>query len=103
MSDFFDRNGERISLHQWDTLHDTETYRRVDSDHLDDAWVSTVWLGVDLNEGGDGPPLIFETMVFTDGDSQYDNWCRRYPTLADAQAGHRVVVEAVRRGELPPT
>lgn len=53
--------------------------------------VSTVWLGIDHNFSGDGPPLIFETMVFGGGNdgAQY-----RYATEAEALAGHaRVVAE----------
>lgn len=46
--------------------------------------VSTVFLGLDHNWGG-GPPLLFETMIFTDGEGGY---CRRYSAWEEAEAGH---------------
>lgn len=63
--------------------------------------ISTVWLGMD-HQFGAGPPLIFETMIFTD-DENLDTWCDRYATEAEAAAGHRRVVDAIQRqawGEL---
>ena len=51
--------------------------------------VSTVWLGCNHNYS-DGPPLIFETMVFPVG-SYYDLDCRRYATEAEARAGHALL------------
>lgn len=47
--------------------------------------VSTVWLGVD-HSFGEGIPLIFETMVFAEGDSM-DLDCRRYATEEQARGG----------------
>ena len=55
--------------------------------------ISTVFLGFD-HQFGDGPPLIFETMVF--GDGPLDNECDRYPTEADAVEGHAKMVERCR-------
>jgi hypothetical protein len=56
-----------------------------------DEEVCTVFLGFD-HQWGDGPPLLFETMVFggkLDGD-QY-----RYSTWDEAVEGHSQVVEMV--------
>jgi len=55
-------------------------------------WVSTVWLGLD-HCFGDGPPVIFETMVFTTKESLDDLDCKRYSTEAEALAGHAKMVE----------
>lgn len=53
--------------------------------------VLTVFHGVDQS-GGDGPPLMFETMILVlDSD-----WCWRYPTRAEALAGHAVALEFAR-------
>jgi hypothetical protein len=61
--------------------------------------ISTVFLGRD-HSFGDGPPMVFETMLFTDDDRNDFTW--RYSTWDEAVAGHRAVVEAVRNGtELP--
>jgi hypothetical protein len=66
--------------------------RRVGLDHLcSHEYVSTVFLGIDYNFGPEGPPLLYETMVFGGmrGDEQW-----RYATRAEALAGHeRIVAE----------
>ncbi len=60
--------------------------RHVGLDHLDDGVVvSTVFIGLDHRFDDDGPPLIFETMIFNgalDGEGQ------RYSTWDDAEIGH---------------
>jgi hypothetical protein len=53
----------------------------------DDRYVSTVFLGLDHRLFGDGPPLIFETMIFPDCD-----WCERCSTWTQAEAQHRLAV-----------
>lgn len=58
----------------------------------DSVWVSTIFLGLDHNFWGDGPPVVFETMVFggeRDGDQ------RRYATWAEAELGHMEMVESL--------
>ena len=51
-------------------------------------WVSTVWLGLDHSFCREGPPLIFETMVFESKENLHDLDCERYPTEAEAIEGH---------------
>lgn len=51
--------------------------------------VSTVFLGLD-HRFGEGPPLLFETMVFG-GERDGDQW--RYSTWDEAAAGHEAVVD----------
>lgn len=46
--------------------------------------VSTVFLGLD-HQFGKGPPLLFETMLFRDGES---NDCERCSTWLEAEAQH---------------
>ena len=48
--------------------------------------VSTVWLGINHQFKPDGPPLIFETMVF---GGPLDSEQERYATEAEAIEGHR--------------
>lgn len=55
-------------------------------------FVSTVFLGLDHGFGG--PPIVFETMVFTDGKG---GDMERYSTYDEAMAGHKVMVEKVRK------
>jgi hypothetical protein len=56
--------------------------------------VSTVFLGLDHNYSGHGPPLLFETMVFQDGKS--DTWgtlMRRHSTWGQAAQYHVEVLK----------
>lgn len=70
--------------------------RRIGRDEFGDngAVVSTVFLGFDHGYG-DGPPVLFETMVFWHG-AALDNEQERYTSLADAKAGHERWVRAVK-------
>ena len=36
--------------------------------HAGPVFVSTVFLGINHQHYGDGPPLVFETMLFNDGE-----------------------------------
>ena len=66
--------------------------RRVAKTDVAHVNVSTVFLGVDHRFGDEGPPLIFETMVFggpLDGEQD------RYSTWDEAEAGHKRMVERV--------
>lgn len=76
---------------------DDREYRIIGSDRVDDAHVSTVWLGMNHSFTG-GPPRIFETMIF---GGPHTEWQDRYSTEADARAGHRRVVEALKQGKAP--
>lgn len=67
--------------------------RRVDETLL--WWggrVSTIWLGLNHNFGLNGPPLIFETMVFPP-KSTMDLDMERYSNEAQAIAGHQAMVK----------
>lgn len=57
---------------------------------------STVFTGLEYRLFGDGPPLLFETMVFGGG---YDGETWRYSTWDEAEAGHKKVVERVMGGK----
>ncbi len=96
----YDRTGEPISFAKWAWLLE---YRPSDKilqhDHLgDDQLVSTVWLGRDLGFG-QGPPVIFETMVF--GVDGWEDYQDRYSTEAEALDGHDRVLAAVIAGKVP--
>lgn len=83
---------EPVSLKEWGAWFEGSLNKRVvDKTDVDDARVSTVFLGLDHSFGGLGPPLLFETMIF---GGEYDQCCWRYTTLDQAKAGHiRVVVQ----------
>ena len=68
-------------------------YKRVAETTLPDGkWVSTVWLGLNHN-WDDGPPLIFETMVFQSRENLETVDQDRYATEDDAIIGHQLMVE----------
>lgn len=92
MSKFFDREGNSLTMKEWAEKFDDLEYRRVALTVLPNGYrISTVWLGRN-HAVEEGPPLIFETMVF-EGDSWQDEECERYVTLEEAQAGHEAVVK----------
>lgn len=70
--------------------------RHVGQDEIGTARVSTVFLGLD-HSFGDGPPLLFETMVFG-GKMDGETW--RYETWEQAAAGHKAVIDQVRAAEV---
>lgn len=55
--------------------------------------VSTVFLGLDHRFAGDGPPLLYETMIF---GGAHDQDQRRYSTREEALAGHAEMVERLK-------
>jgi len=68
--------------------------RRVAETYVGEVRISTVFLGLDHSYSDDGPPLVFETLVFgglLDGDME------RYSTWGEAEAGHARMVTAVYR------
>ncbi len=56
--------------------------------------VSTVFLGID-HSFGDGPPQLFETMVFGD---KLDEYTERYSTWEEAEEGHKQMVKKAKGG-----
>jgi len=87
----------------------SEDDRRVQLTETELHAVSTVFLGVDHNHTRNGPPLLFETMVFeracmTDAreNIQYDGELgvlKRYSTWEEAEAGHMLILGDVLRRE----
>lgn len=83
------------------TLQECSEYRRTQKflkqeDLPSGVWVSTVYLGFN-HRFGDGPPLIFETMVFpgamADDGSMVELDVDRYSSKEAALAGHQRMVE----------
>jgi len=69
--------------------------RIVEQTKLGTIKVSTVFVGWDRSFG-DGPPLLYETMVFGSDDNREEMEC--YSTRKEAEAGHRQMVERVKAG-----
>ena len=93
---FFDKEGNPCSVEFWNEHFQDFEYKRIAKDEYGTVGiVSTVWLGMN-HAWGDGPPLIFETMVF--GVPKWEDYQDRYSTLAEAQEGHKRVVAAIYSG-----
>lgn len=66
-----------------------DAHRRVRATTLaDGTWISTVCLMIDHNWSEEGPPIVFETMVFPYHDRLTEIECERYATYDEAVAGH---------------
>jgi hypothetical protein len=76
---------------QWAIWFERGENRLIERTTVDDVEVSTVFLGID-HAFGDGPPLLFESMVF--GGSM-DQQTRRYTTRSQALEGHAELVAEV--------
>ena len=75
--------------------------RKVAKTAIGDYSVSTVFLGLN-HQYGEGPPLLFETMVFGDGPLSEEQ--TRCTTWEEAEAMHEAMCELVRSnaGDKPP-
>lgn len=62
--------------------------RHVANEIVNGHRVSTVFLGIDHGFGREGPPILFETMVFSAGTFD-DQWCERCSTWEEAEAMHK--------------
>lgn len=58
--------------------------RQLAIDVINDVTISTVFIGTNM-QYGDGPPLLFETMIF---GGINDEFTQRYSTYEEAMAGH---------------
>lgn len=63
-----------------------EATMRVAQDRFEKYSVSTVFLSID-HSFGEGPPVLFETMVFSKDDPAIDLYCERYCTREKAVLG----------------
>lgn len=94
MADYYVLDGKEprpVDMMTWAQSFEGDRVR-VGKDTVGDATVSTVFLGLDHN-WGDGPPLLFETMVF---GGSLDETCERYSTWDEAEAGHARMIERVK-------
>ena len=97
MAYYYDRQGNEISMDVWARSLNDRSLQRVALNQITaDCRVSTVWLGLNHNLFGTGPPLIFETMVFG-GPPEIDEKLERYSTEAEAIAGHAQMCARVRQ------
>lgn len=79
----------------WQPIEERRVARETVIEGVD---VSTVFLCLDHGWVEDGPPVLFESMIF---GGEYDQFCERYCTLDEARAGHARIVAAIRYGRDP--
>ena len=58
-----------------------------------DVLVSTMFLGLDQNFRGHGPPILWETLIF---GGLHDGYCERYASREAALAGHQTALKLAR-------
>jgi len=78
-----------VDLMEWVQWFETANRQVAKTAINDDVKVSTVFLGLD-HSFGDGPPLLFETMIF---GGEHDQYQERFETWEQAEVGHNVAVE----------
>jgi hypothetical protein len=60
---------------EWARWFENPTSRIVDTTTIGKVRVSTIFLGLDHNFYDDGPPILWETMIFGGEHDQYQDRC----------------------------
>lgn len=84
------------SILQWASWFETADRTLLRTDITADVDVSTVFLGIDHNFTGKGPPVLWETLI---RGGPRDGWMDRYTSEKDAKKGHKRAC-ALARGEI---
>jgi len=87
-------------LDKWAEWYESLQNRIVKQEYIGAVMVSTVFLGLN-HRFGEGPPLLFETMAFSDGSTIYELGITRCSTWLEAEAQHRATCEKVRAQRRP--
>lgn len=82
-----DKTVEPTGPLSWATAFEIED-RTVLKTNLKGYFVSTVFLGLNHQFYRDGPPLIFETMIFNEEGPMHELFMDRYSTYNEALLGH---------------
>jgi len=83
-----------LTAQEWGRMFEDHPLRVVAHHKIRRVTVSTVWVGLDQRHHGQGPPLIYETMVF---GGPLDGTTLRYTYRDEAIDGHAGILDAVRR------
>lgn len=101
MSDKYilDERGEpkAADLMTWANWFEGNPSRHLAKDERGDVKVSTVFLSIDHN-WGDGPPVLWETMIF---GGKHDQYQERYTSRAAALEGHALACSLAFAAEPP--
>ena len=94
-----DESGEPVparDLMTWGAWMERRGIRTIARTRIGPVTVSTIFTGIDQRLLGDGPPLLFETMIFEGGR---DGAIWRYVTREEAIAGHAAAVKRVEESD----
>lgn len=80
-------------LMEWGRFFENSENRIVAKTAIGNSEISTVFPGLDHSFSGDGPPLLYETMIF---GGMHDEYQRRCSTWVEAEAMHEKAVNLVR-------
>ena len=97
MSEYFILEGKEIvsaTVQEWSTMFSNRNGRTVAKTQIDGFMVSTVFLGLD-HAFDEGPPMLFETMVFSNRGGDYQERCSTYE---QAEEMHERICDEVRAG-----
>lgn len=89
---YYNIAGEPIVFSQWVRRFEDRSYQSVMATRKRGILVSTVWLGLNHNFSHEGPPIIFETMIFG-GRFDDGEWQTRCSTLEGALKMHEWACE----------
>jgi hypothetical protein len=88
---------------EWMFYSGREDVRRVELTEIERngrKWtISTIFLGIDHGSRR-GKPILFETMIFAEGDPDRHQSMSRYHTWEEAEIGHRKMVVKALKGAL---
>ena len=97
MSEWYILNGDKqpvpVDMMEWARLTKGKN-RIVAKTNIGEARISTIFLGLDHGQYGDGPPVLFETMIFGGPEDGYQE---RYCTWDEAVEGHKKTVAEQKR------
>lgn len=80
----------------WAAWFENDDNRRVAETCLGNVLISTVFLGIDHRFFGNGPPLLFETLVFGGPLNDEQTRCS---TWEQAETAHALIVDRCRLAE----
>ena len=72
-------------------LEENPERKSVKQEHIDDVFISTVFLGLDHAWDSD-IPVLWETMIFR---GEHDQYQERYTSYEDALEGHQIALNLV--------
>src|SRR6266481_6098484 len=79
---------------KWAQWFEKTECRRVAKERIGDSEISTVFLGLDHNFGAEGPPVLWETMVFGGKLNGEEDRCGG--SREQAEAMHQAMVQRVK-------